>query len=78
MSMKRIMIQADDDLLARTKRRAAERGVSIAAVVREALERELGAAPAQPEVRCAGAFVSDRGDLSRRASQDEYEPTPFR
>lgn len=76
--MKRIMIQADDELLTRARRRAADRGVSVAQVVREALERELGPAQPQPQVRCAGAFASGRGDLSRRASADEYEPPPFR
>jgi len=76
--VKRIMIQADEELLARASRRADDRGVSVAQVVREALERELGPARPQPQVRCAGAFASGRRDLSQRASVDEYEPPPFR
>lgn len=79
--MQRLMIQAEPELVERAKRRASERGVSVAQVVREALEHELGAAPQEPippPLRCIGAFSSGRGDLSRRASEDEYEPEPFR
>lgn len=77
--MRRIMIQADQSLVDRAKRRAAERGVSVAQIVREALERELGPAAPVPDVRCAGAFASGRGDLARRASTaGDYEPPPFR
>jgi len=69
------MIQADDELLERARRRAAERGVSIAQIVREALEKELGG---QPAPRSFGSFESGRGDLSRRASEDDFEPDPWR
>ncbi len=73
------MIQADEALLERARRRAAERGVSVAQLVREALERELGPAMPAPDVRCAGAFGSEKGDLARRASAaTDYEPPPFR
>lgn len=72
------MIQADEELLARARRRAEQRGVSVAAVVRDALERELGPAAPHPQPGCGGAFDSGAGDLSRRASRDEYKPTPFR
>jgi hypothetical protein len=78
VTMRRMMIQADSVLLERARRRAAERGVSVAQVVREALERELGAPGPPPEIRCAGAFDSRRGDLSRRASDDEFTAPPFR
>jgi hypothetical protein len=79
--MQRLMIQAEPELVERAKRRARERGVSVAQVVREALERELGAdgeEPLAPPLSLIGAFSSERGDLSRRASEDEYEPEPFR
>ena len=79
--MQRLMIQAEPELVERAKRRARERGVSVAQVVREALEHELGVSgrmPIPPPLRCIGAFSSGRGDLSRRASEDEYEPEPFR
>ncbi len=76
--MRRLMIQADEDLLKRAKQRASERGVSIAQIVREALERELAPPAAQPEIRCVGVFASESGDLSGRATDDEYRPAPFR
>lgn len=79
--MQRLMIQADPALVERAKRRAAERGVSLAQVVREALEHELAVQeeePLAPPLRCIGIGRSGRGDLSRRASEDEYEPEPFR
>ncbi len=73
------MIQADEALLDRARRRAADRGVSVAQLVREALERELGPAAPLPDIRCAGAFGSGEGDLARRASTGtDYEPPPFR
>jgi hypothetical protein len=36
-----------------------------------------GTAP-QPPFSLIGAFHSGRGDLSERASRDEFEPQPFR
>lgn len=45
-TMKRAIFQADVDLLDRARRRAEQRGVSFAEVVREALEKDLnGDAP---------------------------------
>ena len=76
--MRRMMFQADDELLARAKRRANERGVSVAQVVREALEAELGGAgdpPPAPSI--VGIGTSDRTDLSRLAAADAYEPDPW-
>ena len=73
-----MMIQADEELLARARRRAADRGVSVAHLVREALERELGPVGSPPEIRSTGAFDSGQGDLARRTGDDEYRPRPFR
>lgn len=69
------MIQADEALLRRARRAAARRGVSIAQIVREALEHELGA-DKQPPPLWVGKFRSKHGDLSERASRDEYTPDP--
>lgn len=75
--MKRIMIQAEEDLLLRARRVAARRGVSIAQLVREALEHELGEVR-QPLPLSSGRFRSRTADLSARASRDEFEPDPWR
>ncbi len=72
------MIQAEPELIERTKRRAHERGVSVAQVVREAIERALGEEPQQPPFSLIGAFRSGRGDLARLASEDIFEPEPWR
>jgi hypothetical protein len=37
-----------------------------------------GSGEAQPPFSLIGAFRSGRGDLSERASRDEFEPEPFR
>ena len=72
------MFQADDELLARAKRRADERGVSVAQLVRDALEKELGnAGQTPPPVTIIGIGRSNRTDLSRLASKDVYEPEPW-
>jgi hypothetical protein len=79
--MRRVMIQADAELLERVKRRAARRGVSVAQIWREALLHELGSDEDEripPPLTCIGAFSSARDDLSLRASEDQYEPEPLR
>jgi hypothetical protein len=78
--MQRIMIQAEPELVERAKRRARERGVSVAQVVREAMEHELGGADERipPPLKCVGIASSGRSDLSRLASEDIFEPEPFR
>ena len=73
-----MMFQADDELLARAKRRASERGVSVAQLVRDALEKELGdSGQAPPPATIIGVGRSERTDLSRLASEDLYEPEPW-
>ena len=76
--MKRIMVQADERLLKRARERAAERGVSIAQVFRDALERDLGVEHAPPKLTTIGIVSSEHGGMSRRASDGEYEPEPYR
>jgi hypothetical protein len=80
--MQRLMIQADPELVERAKRRARERGVSVAQVVREAMEHELGVAdeeePLAPALRHVGVVSSGHGNLARLASEDIFEPEPFR
>jgi hypothetical protein len=71
------MFQADDELLARAKRRASERGVSVAQIVRDALENELGDSGRAPPPTIIGIGRSERTDLSRLAGEDFYEPEPW-
>lgn len=76
--MQRLMIQAEPELIDRAKRRARERGVSVAQVVREALARDLTRNAEPPPVSIIGMFSSEAGDLSERAGRDEYKPPPWR
>lgn len=79
-------VEIEAELLERAQRVARERGVAVPQLVSEALEHELGPEtprPAedegeQPPVTCIGMFASGRGDLSKLASEDVYEPPPFR
>jgi ribbon-helix-helix CopG family protein len=75
--MERMIFQADPDLLERLRRRARERGCSVAQVIREAVERELGAQQ-RGRPSFIGAIRSGQGDLSARAAEDEYEPAEWR
>jgi hypothetical protein len=70
--MRRVMIQADERLLARAQRVAAERGVSFPQLVRNALEREVGR-DEDGELRLIGS-VDSGGEARRRV----YEPDPWR
>lgn len=72
--MKRMMFQADEELLARVREVANKRGVSVAQLVRDALEKEIGS-PRRPKPTIIGAFSSgDRTDFARRAT--EAGPVP--
>ena len=84
-------VKVDAELLERARRVADERGVAVPQLVRDALEHELAeTAPnsaqtrqaeeeaEQPPLTCIGAFSSGRGDLSKLASEDVFEPEPFR
>jgi hypothetical protein len=78
--MQRLMIQAEPELVERAKRRARERGVSVAQVVREALEHELSSPEEEvpPPLTCIGVFNSGRSDLSRLASDHIFMPRSWR
>jgi post-segregation antitoxin (ccd killing protein) len=79
-------VEIDSELLKRARRVARERGVEISQLVHDALRREIGAAAPrpgrdedeQPPLTFIGAFRSGRGDLSKLASEDAFEPEPFR
>ena len=84
-------VEVDAGLLNHARRVADERGIAVPQLVEEALERELAEATPgpqppskgegdgdQPPLSCIGAFSSGRGDLSKLASEDVFEPEPFR
>ncbi|MBI4729359.1 MAG: ribbon-helix-helix protein, CopG family [Acidobacteria bacterium] len=69
--MLRTQIQLSDEQLARVKRTAAERGVSVAQVVRDALEAWMCEAPSldgalDRALSAAGRFHSGHRDVSER------------
>ena len=74
--MERMIFQADAELLERARRRARERGVSVAQVVRDALERELGGSP-QPPLTCIGVGAGTGAGVAERVDE-LYEPDPWR
>ena len=75
--MRRFIVQAEDDLIRRVKKRAKQRGVSVAQVVREALEVALGGG-AHPVPSFIGKYSSGRANNdSERASSDEYVAEPY-
>lgn len=67
--MKRITIVVPDDLNLRLQHERRRRDVSVAAVVREALESYLGAPGSPQEIPFAGVGRSGRGDIARRAEE---------
>jgi hypothetical protein len=72
--MERSQVQFDAEQAAALKRRAAERGVSVASIVRDAVARYLAADAAEERLarirKAAGAFASGRSDVS--AEHDRY------
>jgi plasmid stability protein len=75
--MKRFIVQADDDLLRRVKKRAAQRGVSVAEVVRDALERALGDGDRRPVPLSIGKFSSGRTNKDSERASDEFVAEPY-
>ncbi|MDQ6819700.1 MAG: ribbon-helix-helix domain-containing protein [Actinomycetota bacterium] len=69
---RRVMVQADDELLERARRLAGERGVTFPQLVRDALERELARDP-DGGLSCVGVV-----DTGGRAREREYRPDPWR
>ena len=68
--MRKVLIQADDDLI----ERAAQRGVSFARFAREALEKEVGP-PQERRSRLIGAFESGESTTGRRSARTARVPS---
>lgn len=71
-AMKRTTIVAQDALLTRLRRIAAERGTSFGALVREALEEK--ALPRRPRPRCLGVGASGHTDTAERSGAERPVP----
>jgi predicted transcriptional regulator len=70
--MRRTTISLPDDLRKRLRFIAAERGVSMATVIREAVEKE--AAQHRPKPKSIGIADSGHTDTSRLASEGRTPP----
>jgi hypothetical protein len=69
---RRVMIQADEALLARARKAASQRGITFPQLIRDALEHELGMRSREP--------LSSTGtvDSGGNARQREYQPDAWR
>lgn len=74
--MDRTTLTIPQELRARLRRLAAERGVSMAAIVREAIDEKLAAA--RPRPRSIGAGASGTRDTARRSADERPEPRGWR
>ncbi len=74
--MDRTTITLDEDRRRRLRRIAAERGVSMAAVIREAIDETVERHAAKP--RSLGIASSGTRDTARTAGDVRPEPRPWR
>ena len=74
--MQRTTIVAPDGLLERLRRVAAERGVSMATLIREALEEKVKSH--RPKPRSLGIGDSGQSDTARRTSEERPAPRSWR
>lgn len=72
----RTTISLPEDLLKRLRVLAAERGTSMATLVREALEEK--SASHRPRPRSVGVAMSGRKDTGRRAGEERPKPRAWR
>lgn len=74
--MDRTTLSIPDELRERLRRLAAERGVSMAAIVREAIDEKL--AGARPRPGSLGIGASGVKDKALRSADERPEPRPWR
>ncbi len=74
--MQRTTIVAPEDVLERLRQLAAERGTSMAALIREALEEK--AERHRPRPRSLGLGDSGRADISVLTADEPAVPEPWR
>lgn len=75
-AVQRTSIVLPEDLLKRLRRLAAERGVSMAAVIREALEEKVQSH--RPRPRSLGVGASAYSDTARRTAEERPVPRSWR
>ena len=74
--MIRTTLSLDDDTRRRLRRIAAERGISMAALIREAIDESVERHAPQP--RSLGVAASGTRDTARRAGDERPEPRSWR
>lgn len=74
--MERTTISIPDELLERLRIMAAEQRVSMASIIRHALEEEANAY--RPFPRSLGIGASGHNDTARLAGDERPEPRPWR
>jgi plasmid stability protein len=74
--MDRTTLSLPDDVRRRLRRIAAERGVSMAAVIREAIDEKVDRMAPKP--KSLGIGASNSSDTARRTAEERPEPRPWR
>jgi plasmid stability protein len=74
--VRRTTIVTPDQLLKRLRQMAAERGTSMAELIREALEEKLNSS--QPRPRSLGLGASGHRDTAERAGEERPKPRSWR
>ncbi len=74
--MNRTTFTIDDDTRRRLRRIAAERGVSMATIIREAIDEKVERLAPKP--RSLGIGASGTSDTARRSGDDRPEPRAWR
>jgi len=74
--MERTTLMLPDEVRAKLRRMAAERGVSMGKLIREAVDEKIDAEPPRP--RSLGIGSSGVSDTARRSGEERPEPRSWR
>lgn len=74
--MNRTTLTLDDEVRRRLRRVAADRGVSMAAIIREAIDEKVDRLAPKP--RSLGIGASATSDAARRSASERPEPRAWR
>jgi len=74
--MNRTTFTIPDDVRRRLRRIAADRGVSMAAIIREAIDEKVDRLAPKP--RSLGIGASGTSDTARRSAEERPEPRTWR